>query len=73
MFGSFLIKLCRNEVKCYGTMFMCMGSRVVLIEITYSLDTESFIQALRRVIDRIGNVKILFSDNDPILLAVKMN
>ena len=52
---------------------MCMGSRAVLIEITYSLDTESFIQALRRVIDRIGNIKILFSDNDPILLAVKMN
>ena len=52
---------------------MCMGSMVVLIEITYNLDTESFIQALRRVIDRIENVKILFSDNDPILLAVKMN
>ena len=40
-----------------------MGSRAVHIEITHSFDTDSFIQALRRVIARRGNIKTLFSDN----------
>ena len=44
-------------------MFTCMGSRAVHIEITDSLDTDSFIQALRRVIARRVNTKTLFSDN----------
>ena len=64
MFGPFLIKQDRNEVKHYGTMFTCMGSRAVHIEINQSLDTDSFTQALRRVIARRGNIKTLFSDND---------
>ena len=33
------------------------------IEITHSFDTDSFIQALRRVIARRGNIKTLFSDD----------
>ena len=60
--GPFLIKQHRNEVKCYGALFTCMGSRAVRIEFTHSLDTDFFIQALRRVIAR-GNIKTLFSDN----------
>ena len=38
MFGPFLIKQDRNEVKHYSTMFTCMGSRAVHIEINHSLD-----------------------------------
>ena len=63
MFGPFLIKQRRNEVKRYGAMFTCMGNRAVQIEITQSLDTDSFIQALRRVNARRGNIKTLFPDN----------
>ena len=33
------------------------------IEITHSLNSDSFIQALRRVIARRGNIKVLYSDN----------
>ena len=40
-----------------------MASRTVHIEITCSLDSDSFKQALRRVITRRGNIKVFCSDN----------
>ena len=40
-----------------------MNSRAVQIEVTHSLDTDSFIQALRQIIARRGNIKTIFSDN----------
>ena len=40
-----------------------MSCRAVHIEITHSLDTDSFILALRRLIARRGNIKTIFSDN----------
>ena len=52
MFGPFVIKQWRNEIKCYGAMFVCMASRAVQIEITHNWNSDSFIQALRRVIAR---------------------
>ena len=63
MFGTFLIKQRRNKFKRYDAMFTCMGGWVVHIDITHSLDADSFIPALRRVIARRGNNKTLFSDN----------
>ena len=50
MFGPFIIKQRRSEVKRYGGMFTCMNTRAVHIEVTHSLDIDSFIQALRRMI-----------------------
>ena len=44
-------------------MFTCMNSRAVHIEVTHSLDTDSFILALRRMIARRGNVRTIYSDN----------
>ena len=44
-------------------MFRCMASRAVHIEITLSLNCDSFIQALRRVIARRGYIRVLYSDN----------
>ena len=41
-----------------------MGSRAVYIEITNSLDTDSFFHALRPIIARRANIKTLFSDNE---------
>ena len=63
MFGTFIIKQRRSQVKYYGAMFTCMSCRAVHIEITHSLDTDSFIRALRRLIDRRGSVQTIFSDN----------
>ena len=63
MFGPFVIKQQRNEIKCYGAMFMCMASQAVHIGITHSLNSDSFIQALRSVTACRGNIKLLYSDN----------
>ena len=63
MFGPFVIKQQRNEIKCYGAMFTCMASWAVHIEIIHSLNSVSFLQALRQVIACRGNVRVLYSDN----------
>ena len=63
MFCPFIIKKRRSEVKQYGAMFTCMNSRAVHIEVAHSLDTDSFIQALRRIIARRGNIRTIYSDN----------
>ena len=44
-------------------MFTCMTSRAVHIEMTHSLNSDSFIQGPRRVITHRGNIKVLYSDN----------
>ena len=46
IFGPFAIKQRKSTVKQYGAMFTCMASRAVHIEVTFSLDTDSFILAL---------------------------
>ena len=63
MFGPFLIKEGRKELKRYRTLFTCLASRAVHIECTCSMDTDSFIQALRQFIARRGNIRILRCDN----------
>ena len=62
-FGPLLVKLKRNSVKRYGCLFTCLASRAVHIEISHSLDTDSFIHALRRFIARRGKPEIIRSDN----------
>ena len=44
-------------------MFTCMNSRAVLIEVIHSLDTDSFIQALRQITAKRGNIRTIYSDN----------
>ena len=63
MFGPFTVKQRRSTVKRYGAMFTCMASRAVHIEVTFSLDTDSFIIALRRLVPRRGNIRSICSDN----------
>ena len=63
MFGPCVMTQRKNEIKRYGAMIICMASRAVHIEITHSLNSDSFIQALRRAIARRGNIKVLYSDN----------
>ena len=63
MFGSFTVKQRRSTVKRYGAMFTCIASRAVHIEVTFSLDTDSFILALRRLGAQRGNIRSIYSYN----------
>jgi hypothetical protein len=62
-FGPFEIKRGRSVVKCYGVMFTCLAVRAVHLEVADSLDTSSYINALRRFLARRGQCKKLRSDN----------
>ena len=63
MFGPFLVKNGCKEIKWYGTLYTCLSSRATHIEVSYSLNTDSFIVCLRRFIGRRGNVCLIRSDN----------
>ena len=56
-FGSWYIKEGRKEVKRYGALFTCLASRAIHIEVAHSMETYSFLQALRRFICRRGPIK----------------
>ena len=58
-----MVKRARSRVKRYGVIFTCLVVRAVHIEVAYSLDTDSFINALRRFIARRGTPKEIRSDN----------
>ncbi|XP_033759556.1 uncharacterized protein LOC117341802 [Pecten maximus] len=62
-FGPFLVKQKRSHVKRYGVIFTCLASRAVHLEVAASLDTDSYINALRRFIARRGQVTKIRSDN----------
>ncbi len=62
-FGPFEVKWGRSKVKRYGVIFTCLALRAVHIEVAASLETDSFINALRRFIARRGQVKEICSDN----------
>jgi hypothetical protein len=63
LFGPYHIKEGRKQMKRYGCMFTCFVSRAVHIETVNSLETDSFINALRRFTARRGAVKMIQSDN----------
>ena len=62
-FGPLYVQQGRSHVKRYGCVFTCLTTRAVHIEITSSLDTDSFINALRRFISLRGNPSSVYSDN----------
>ena len=63
MLGPFTVRVKRSDMKRYGAMFTFLASRAVHIEVTHSLDTNSFIQAPRRLIACRENVRQMRSDN----------
>ncbi|XP_015767481.1 PREDICTED: uncharacterized protein LOC107346225 [Acropora digitifera] len=62
-FGPFHVKRGRCLEKRYGVLFTCLTIRPVHVEIARSLDTSSFINALRRFIARRGVPQEIRSDN----------
>ena len=63
MFGPFLVRDGCKQRKYYGAMFTCMSSRALHIETTNSMSTDSFILALRRLINWRGNVRMIHTDH----------
>ena len=68
-FGPLYVKRGRSILKHYGCLFTCLTMRATHIEVTESLDTDSFINTLRRFISRTGCPRIIRSDNGTNLSA----
>ena len=62
-FGPFFVKNGRSNAKRYGVLFTCLTIRAVHIEVVSSLDTDSFLNALRRFVARRGQPEEIRSDN----------
>ena len=62
-FGPLLVKERRSTVKRYGCLFTRLVTRAVHLEIAHSLETDSFIMALRRMMARRGKPRHIYSDN----------
>ena len=61
-FGPWHVQRGRSVVKRYGALFTCLASRAVHIEVADSLETDSFINALRRFICRRGSAREIRCD-----------
>ena len=62
-FGPIMVKHFRKHEKRYGCLFTCLVTRAVHLEVAKSLETDSFINALRRFIARRGPPSDIYSDN----------
>ena len=61
-FGPFFITERRREIKRYGVLFTCLTSRAIHLETAPSLDTDAFINALRRFLSIRGPMRTLRCD-----------
>ncbi|XP_043238748.1 uncharacterized protein LOC122390137 isoform X1 [Amphibalanus amphitrite] len=62
VFGPVLVKRGRSEVKRYGLMCTCLVTRAVHVEVLQSLESDSLINAIRRIIARRGPISRIRSD-----------
>ena len=53
----------RNKLKVYVSIFVCMSTKAVHLELVSDSTTEAFIACLKRLFSRRGKTKIIFSDN----------
>lgn len=63
--GPYLTKQGRGKTraKLYLCLFTCLATRAVHLEMAYSLDTDSFINAFTRMTSRRGTLTYVISDN----------
>ncbi|XP_026061422.1 uncharacterized protein LOC113045324 [Carassius auratus] len=61
-FGPYTIRTGRRSEKKWGIIFKCLTTRAVYIDILHSLETDSFLMALRRFTARRGKPHELLSD-----------
>lgn len=53
----------KHRMKRYLCLFTCLATRAIHLEMAYSLDTDSFLNAFYRMASRRGLPKVMFSDN----------
>ena len=70
-FGPLFVKFRRGTAKRYGCLFTCLTTRAVHIELTTSLESDSFIMAFHRFAARRGKPQRLFSDNGTNFVAAE--
>lgn len=65
--GPFIVKTSnrRNapKVKSYVSVFICLATRSIHVELVSDLSTDAFIRALNRFFDRRGKSIVIYSDN----------
>ena len=71
LFGPLSVKEGKRKMKRYGVLFTCLSLRAVHIEVASSLETDSFLQALRRFVARRGAVREIRSDNGTNLVGAE--
>ena len=71
VFGPFYIKEGRKELKRWGLIFACLASRTIHLESLNAITTDSFLNALRRFINRRGKVRELRSDQGTNFVGAK--
>ena len=71
VYGPYVVKNYRSEIKRYGVLFTCLTSRAVHIEMLHNLETSCLINALRRFQCRRGEVRKYFSDNGTNLVGAE--
>ena len=73
--GPYLTKQGRRKTRAkrYLCLFTCLATRVVHLEMAYSLDTDSFINAFTRMTSRRGHGPMLSQIMEAILLGQSVN
>ena len=62
-FGPIFVRHGRKTEKRHGVLFTCLTTRAVHLEIGHSLDTDSSLMAVRRMMARRGKAANIWSDN----------
>ncbi len=65
-FGPLSVVIGRRSSKRYGLLITCLSSHAIHLEVIDTMDADSFIMALRRLIP-----KVIYSDNGTNLMAGK--
>ena len=63
LFGPIVIKQGRKQLKRWAVLFTCLTVRCVHLEVVDSCETDAFINALRRFVNRRGCPSDMYSDN----------
>ena len=72
LFGPFIIRERRSDLKRYAIIFTCLNSRAVHLECVYTMNTDSFIMCLRRFIGRRGAIRTIRCDNGSNFVGAKL-